>query len=276
MENYVKFLTEHLRSLIRNMVKKHGIEEFHAEAIDILRDAVLGASGEEGAKRKGRAFEENGMRIYDLEVLGVRIGDSRIASLLVDAQHDTVQTTLGIQTKQRELELTRRQAVIERELAEISTETAKEKSELEQEGIKATLAANLVRIAASAEADQAKLKNEASQQDILDELGKRKLARERSEADQELSIEGERQKLELDGLNAQTTSFEKRFAAIQPDLVAAINAYGTQDFAQKMAVALAPLAIMEQQGVSHLIERFFKGTPLASAFEKALQPSAKS
>jgi major vault protein len=78
VENYVKFLTDHLRSLIRHAVKRHGIEHFYANAVTILRDIVLGVVAEDG-KRPGRRFDENGMRIYDVEVLEVAIGDETIA-----------------------------------------------------------------------------------------------------------------------------------------------------------------------------------------------------
>ena len=51
VENYVRFLVDHLRSLIRNTAKHHGIEQFYAKAIDIIRDAVLGKQDESGRKR---------------------------------------------------------------------------------------------------------------------------------------------------------------------------------------------------------------------------------
>ncbi|WP_434415830.1 hypothetical protein [Nannocystis pusilla] len=73
VENYVKFLTDHLRSLVRAAVKRHGIEQFYADSVAILRDVILGVAGEDG-KRPGRRFEENGMRVYD--VRGAR-GDDR-------------------------------------------------------------------------------------------------------------------------------------------------------------------------------------------------------
>ena len=38
----------------------------YANSVSIIRDAVLGTAGESGG-RKGRVFEENGMRIYDLD-----------------------------------------------------------------------------------------------------------------------------------------------------------------------------------------------------------------
>ena len=58
-----------------------GIEDFDTNPIGMIRDSILGVCGED-KERPGRAFKENGMRIYDLEVLNVTIGDKRIADLL--------------------------------------------------------------------------------------------------------------------------------------------------------------------------------------------------
>jgi len=44
VENYVKFLTDHTRSMLRHAIKKHGIEEFYANSIQVIRDTVLGQS----------------------------------------------------------------------------------------------------------------------------------------------------------------------------------------------------------------------------------------
>ena len=85
VENYVKFMCDHMRSKIKNMVKSKTIEEFHADAINLVRDCILGESVE-GDGRSGQSFE-NGMRIYEVEVLKVTIGDHEISSLLVDEQH---------------------------------------------------------------------------------------------------------------------------------------------------------------------------------------------
>ena len=122
VENYVKFLTDHLRSLIRNAVKGRGIEEFYGNAANIIRDAVLGlAKADE--KRLGRAFTENGMRVYDIEVLDVKINNPDIAKLLTTAQHEAVQQALRIAKQERELSFTRRDEEIKRQMAAERTET---------------------------------------------------------------------------------------------------------------------------------------------------------
>ena len=109
VSDYVKLLTQHMRSLIRNVVKKQTIENFHDNATDIIRNTILGESKE--GKRIGRTFEENGMKIYDVEVLNVKIGDATIAKMLVDSQHDIVAKNLGVISLQKDLEYSKKRPI---------------------------------------------------------------------------------------------------------------------------------------------------------------------
>ena len=54
VSDYVKLLTQHMRSLIRNVVKKKTVQDFNDNATDIIRDVILGESKE--GKRTGRLF----------------------------------------------------------------------------------------------------------------------------------------------------------------------------------------------------------------------------
>ena len=49
-------------------IKKVTIEAFYADAVDIIRDTLLG-NASEGAPRPGMSFVENGMQVTDIEVL---------------------------------------------------------------------------------------------------------------------------------------------------------------------------------------------------------------
>lgn len=127
VENYVKFLTDHLRSLVRGAVKKVGVEEFNDSATDIIRDTILGKVGEE--KRTGRFFDENAMRVVDVEVLSVSIGNHQISELLVRTQHATVQSALQIRAKEQELEVTVRREKIDQEIEAVQQETTRKREE---------------------------------------------------------------------------------------------------------------------------------------------------
>ena len=81
------------------------------------------------------------------------------------------------------------------------------------------------------------------------------MGRRRTEGDYDIGLEAQR-----------VAFFEKRMAAIVPDLVQAMNTLGQAEFATKLAAAIAPLAINEQLGLGTTLERVFKGT----AFETIL------
>jgi len=88
VENYVQFLAERTRSIIRRAAKEHTVQDIRDKAIDIVRTLILGAPVE-GEGRPGRVFEENGMVIFDLDVeTPVIQGD--IDRLLRQTEQDTL------------------------------------------------------------------------------------------------------------------------------------------------------------------------------------------
>ena len=53
VENYVKFLTDHLRSVLRNSLKQYTVSDFYANGISIVRDLILGEQQNYGLQVKG-------------------------------------------------------------------------------------------------------------------------------------------------------------------------------------------------------------------------------
>ncbi len=95
VENYVKFLCDHVRSVLKGAIKKHSIEAFYAQSVEIIRDTVLGKADDKGG-RPGMKFAENGMHVTDVELLDVTIDDDGIAELLSTAQHEAVQANIAV------------------------------------------------------------------------------------------------------------------------------------------------------------------------------------
>lgn len=272
VENYVKFLTDHLRSLIRNAVKAHGIEEFYGNAVNIIRDAVLGVvKGEE--KRPGRLFSENGMRVYDVEVLDVKINNAQIAQLLTTAQHEAVQLALRIAKQERELDFTKRDENIKRQMADERTETAVHESDLKKEELEKRLELNLAEISAEVEKERLRLEAattkereeleaQLTNQQTLDALQKAELDRKKKQQDLDLALAKAEIENRLEEMRAQTEDLVKRTGAVTPDLIAALQAFGDKALIQKVSESLAPLAILKNEGVMELLPRFLKGTAL--------------
>jgi major vault protein len=269
VENYVKFLTEHLRSLLRGAIKQRSVQEFHPNAVTIVRDSVLGAQSESGT-RPGRRFDENGMRIYDVEVLGVEIGDEGIETLLVGAQHAVVEQTLTLDEERRRLELTREREEIERQVQAIQAATREQGLALQRTEVGATFELERAKIKAEAEGRKARLDATLADQQALDTVHDAELARRRSTGQLELEINEKDLALRLRELEAEVHAVAEKARAVSPDLVAALTAFGDRALAEKMAQSMAPLAILGGESVSEVLARLLRGTKLAKVLAPAL------
>lgn len=268
VENYVKFLTDHTRSMLRNAVKRHGIEAFYSKSIQVIRDTIIGASSD-GGKRPGLTFEENGMRIYDVEVLDVTIGDETISSLLVQSQHSAVQQTLELAAEQRTFEVHQQKETIRQNIAKTDAETQQLFLDLQMAEAAKRLQLKLAQIAADAEADQRKLDAQLAQQQGLDAVNKAELARQDAKLTLEISIMERRLRQRLEELKAEVEAVVSKAQAVSPQLIAALQSFSDKALAERVAESMSPLAILGGKSVAEVFAQLVKGTVL----EQVLAPS---
>lgn len=254
VENYVKLLTQHLRSVVRNAIKKKGIEEFYDNSTDIIRDTVLSTQGEKG-QRPGHTFEENGMHIYDVEVLDVKITDANIALSLINVQRDVVSQTLVLAAKRRELDVTKETEDISQKISQLTSNTKIEKFKLQMQEIEEGLKASIKRL----DADLEERKKDA-------EVNKAKLTSQKDTADQEAEISAKKQELVLEKVKADTEQAVSILKAIQPELIATMKAVGNQELAKVLAQNLPKAAgsfgLLTNKGGIDALVNMVKGTPL--------------
>jgi major vault protein len=262
VEDYVKFLTDHLRSLLRHAIKQQGVQNFYAHAAEIVRDVILGKMNEEG-KRAGRFFAENGMRVYDVEVLDVTLGDAQIAKLLIGAQHAAVEQTLTLANEERKLELTRKSEGIAQEVVVIKAGTRAKEMAIEAAEIETKKAVALARIASDYETRARAHTGQLAEQEALDTIHKSQLARERQRHELDEAMQRHALERQLEQLRAEVASVVEKANAVSPDLIAALQSFGDRALAQKMAESMAPLAILGGESVSDVLARLLRGTPLA-------------
>lgn len=261
VSNYVKLLTEHMRSLIRGVVKQHGIERFYAESIPIIRDAILGKSVR--GRRTGRLFAENLMRIYDAEVLDVQIYDNTISRLLIEAQHQVVQRTLAIGEEERNQDLTRRSEAVKQAVAVLRAETASKQRRLQLAEVEETARVQLAQIAVEGAVAGRSLEVKLAGEEGLNQVNALQLTRERQVTEQELVFHKERVGIALQQLEAEVKAVVAKAAAVSPDFIAALQAFGDKDLMAKLAEAMGPLAIIDRTSVAHTIQALFQGMPIA-------------
>ena len=271
VENYVKFLTDHLRSKIRNAVKKIPLMEFYSGGIDILRDIILGKPDEAG-KRSGGMFKENGMWIYDVEILDLQLMDEDIEELLFTAQHEEVKQKLEISTKQNNFRFTKESEEIARNTATEKSATAKQKLLLQQEEVEKNLLLTLANIEAEINARQKELDAKLTSQDILSKIKEKELGRQRAEKELLIALEQKLLEQRIENMKAEVEAVVSKAEAVSPDLIAALQAFGDKALAEKMAQSMAPLSILGGDSVAEVFSNMLRGTVLENVLGKALSP----
>jgi major vault protein len=265
VENYVKLLCDNMRSMIRNRVRRISIKEFYHEASDILRDLILGVAPGDNAtaksQRPGRAFEANGMRIFDVEVLEVKL-DKDLQTLLEAQERATMRQTLELEELQRRARFTEaskdlQSIIIDATEAVKRTEEEAKRKRLEDEATTKVLAQKVARDAQEAA-------------NVLAQL-----IRDSKKADHGLQVESQQavDALRVAMLRAETAATKERMAAISPDLVAALQAFGDQATIERLAEAMSAQAFLRTVGGESIVDiltKALQGTGLADRLPGAL------
>ena len=263
VEDYVGLLCDHLGSLVRGAARQVSLEQMHEGGVEIVRTAVLGER-KEGAARPGRAFEENGMWVYDVEVLELRILDPQVKDLLEKAQRNGILADVARREEALRLETERTREEVERGVLASKLETIRARVGVED--AKRALAAAEVasRVAVDREERLGMSKNEA---DAL--LAISAARQDVAEKDADLARRvGE----------AKVAAFEKQMAALAPELVATLKTLGHQQLAAELSKNVAPLAILGGESVGDVVERLIGSLPVGAngAVRDALPPRKRA
>jgi major vault protein len=217
VQNYIKLMTDNLRSIIRKEIKNYGIQEINDNSITIIRDIILGTKDEETGKRKGRSFEENGMNVYDVEILDVQISNKKIADLLMNAQHQTVTNTIELSQIQTNLDLIKQRELLTRQTLDEQNITQQKK--IENEKILTEKIIVTEKIKKAYDVESAKNQSTIATEELSREIAKKNL---------EVSVM-------RDKIGIQTDAAIKQMNSITPDLIAAINSLGDKQLATALA-----------------------------------------
>lgn len=245
--NYVKLMTQHLRSIVRNRVKKINIEEFNNDAADILRDTILGQA-DEGKKRPGKIFTENGMQVYDIEVLGISIGDDDISFYLKDFQKHVVKKNMEINKLKKEFDNTKEEERIKREILNEKFKTDKISADI-----------LLQKRIESNKLDMLDVNSKKEKQLIVDEINNMLLEYNKIKDAHEIEVDKEKS-------NIRILEYEKQMGAIQPKLIEAMITLGGVKTTQILAENLKQQGgdwtdVFRKGGIDGFLDTI-KGTPM--------------
>jgi len=247
VSNYVKLMTQHLRSVVRNVIKKETIANFNTNSTDIIRDTVLGKQVD--GKRPGKQFDENGMFVYDVEVLDVQILDSLVGKLLLETQHEVVENLLKLTQKESNTNYAVKAAELDRKVIDAQEDTNKKKADNV-----------LAEIARRIEAEEKQLELAKKEESRNNEIHNSKLSRTKSAQEQETLYNTAAAEIRI-------KEAKEKLAAITPGLIEAVITAGNVGFLDSLAKnvksqqgGLASL-FGGTSGFDGLLE-LVKGTPL--------------
>ena len=253
--DYVGLLCDHASSLIRAAARSASVETLHADGTRVVRDAVLGPRDEAGA-RPGRRFEENGMYVYDVEVLRVGILDGEVAGLLGEAQRMAIVSEIDRRKEELRLGDERLRERVARAILDERVETLAKRVTFEGHEREVELA----RARTQLEVDR--LDRVERAQHEAEAFGLRARARL---AEREGQVELDRRELE-----ARAKAFGDQMEALAPELVATLRALGNQQLAGELSRNLSPLAILGGESVADVAARLMDRLPLPLGEERGV------
>ncbi|KKK76346.1 hypothetical protein LCGC14_2864590, partial [marine sediment metagenome] len=266
VDNYVQYMCDHMRSLIGNQVRQDDIQNFYSNAVERLRDIVLGTKVE-GESRANKHFEENGMEIYDLEVISIKFVDRDIEYLLSESRQDELKNTIELENEQRRLVLITGQEETRRAIEGQKDKTAEIISEITIRSSARDAAEQMVRVDAQ---HAESLKREEGLLITEQEASKRRallLGDDKKRQDQEEKFARAELVRIIEKLVAEATADETRMKAVQPALIGALQSMAMTGTLEQMAEHLAPLSIVRGESLSGTLSTMLKGTPMEKLLE---------
>lgn len=271
-KDYIMFFCSSLRSRVRAMARKLSLSDLYPKMADCVRDWVLGEKPESG-HRPGRLFEENNMKVTEVDVLMIEIPDDSIADSFINTNREVVLNQLRKTSEEVELEVSKHLDAIAKEKGELDKSTITRRKELDELRAETDQALTLLRMA-----------NEREQLDKIEEANdlknKKALARRKETHELDASITQGTMELELSNrekLNvlelALVTAGAKadvlRLEAVQPDLIKAIEGMGDKqaiaELVKNLPKATGELGLLLGIGGIAGLIKMLDGTPLANS-----------
>lgn len=276
VENYVQHLCDRMRSMIRRLVKNSGVEIFNFTYVDMLRDLILGKQivaeddcdvPQNVGSRPGYVFPENGMRITDVEVLGLTIGDEEISHQLHSAQLESVEQTLLLAKKQKLLEVTAATEDYERSILEQKSLTEQKKitikiTEKEKNKDLAITAAQC-----QVKEEEVKLELQRKLQGLLNEINEANIERANLTNDQKVRHAQIMSDVSVKQAQDIAKSEIEKFSAITPQLIAAIKANGDKTLLSELSKNFNIQSMVGAKSIIEAASLVIKGTALENSID---------
>ena len=280
IDNYVKYMCDRVRSLLKRAAKEYTIYDFYQNYSDIVRNVTLGlpmgnescsADVADNKHRGHRFFPENGMFIHDVEVLSLDVQPD-IEEMILDKQTDMIRQTLELADAQREAEIAEALSVAEQKKQELRTQELINKMALQKQEAETKLAIQAEINRKQEAEDLAKKQAENDLQPLVDALAAAEIARknaahaaqiERTNAENKALQDHQKAMadIEADKQKAYAKTVKEIVESISPDLIAALEMSGKCDLMSVMAEHMSPYALAQGDSVVDATQKLLNGLP---------------
>ena len=272
VDNYVKYLCDRIRSLLKREVKKHTIEDFYQNYSDIVRNIAIDysentTSEKASNKHEGRFFRENGMFVKDCEVLSLTV-ESEIAEILESHQRDMVEKSLELSDAEARVKVA--EALFDAEKKENELASTKLINRMNLQGEEARRKLEIqAEVNRKQEAEkQAAKQAEKDMQVLIDAIHEAEMTRKQKETDANIAEKQALADIEKAKQEAYAKTVANVMKSIQPDLVAAIQAQSDSKVFNSIATGIAPYAIGNGESAAEFVDRLLRGTTLEGIVNK--------
>lgn len=270
VENYVKYLCDHMRSLIAREAKKYTIEEFYQNYIDIIHNVAIDANSEKDENsHEGRFFPENGMYIYDCEVSQIQV-EADVEKMLDSHRKEMIRMGLELSNAEKRIKVSEELSKANIQEQQLKSDEAQLKLQLQRNE-----AINKLQLQSEVNRKQEEEKKiaieaESSISALRDTIKDAELARSQKEFDQKHANETKAAELEMRRNEAITKRVAEIMESISPDLISALTYRSNADLMKNLADNMAPYAIANGESVVDTTTRLLRGTPLEQMVTKLM------
>jgi major vault protein len=312
VQNYVKHACDHNRSALKGAVRQMSIEAFWANPLKILREVVLAPAVSTPAvstpavstpavstpavstpavsrqpsvdpptaapavsSPQGYTFEQNGMRITDVELMAMAILDDRIRNLIAQTQSQAVQRVLALSEARSRLLVTTELEEIQIKEMEVKANTEIAGQDLAIEKMVAKLKADLSAIAHDIKVAEETQRLRQEEEKTIDVSFEGNAGRARKGIDDAIREATSRQNLALEALKTEAQTLALKFASIKDGMGEALLALSSNETMTKIAEASSVQRLVGGADAVAVITKMFAGTGLDKAMKLIAERSGR-
>ena len=268
INDYVKYLCDNMRSLVKREVRKYEIKDFYTNSTEILRNVVLDVNKESKEEPTGRLFRANGMLVTDVNIVEIRVTDA-VAKMINSSTLDLIQKKIELSDSEEKTRTIEALEENRRKQEQMKNETALYKLALEkktkeeqmayEESIKERERAN--------QSAAVQAKNDL--QNLLTTINNAEIERENQMREAEIAHAKKLAEIEKSKQEAYAATVKEIMSAISPDLIAAISANSKAELLKEGMASMSPYAIANGESVADTVNKLMRGTPLEDVLDKA-------